>query len=107
MCNIARSELVKVPFSKSGVLNSCVLLVQQKDEEVVRQATGCLANIAENPDTHARLLSEQGLHYIVNLMRSRRLSVHREACRAAANILATEDLHIPYMSEGGLKSMFR
>ncbi len=49
--------------------------VMHADVECARHATGAIANIAEDTSTHEWIVKEEGVHFLVQLMRSRHLQV--------------------------------
>ena len=51
--------------------------------------------------------AQEGIHFLVQLMRSRNMPVYREAARACSNLLSSRTTHLPFLKEKGLKSVFR
>jgi hypothetical protein len=94
-------------FASGNVLTPLASCVPRSDVECARHATGAIANVAEDTSTHEWIVKEEGVHFLVQLMRSRHLQVYREASRAMANLLVTPSIHDLFLAEDGLKSLFR
>jgi hypothetical protein len=70
-------------------MNALCYMAGSTNYEVARLATGAIANLAEEPDTHEYIVSEDGNKRLAMLLKHDCLDVSREALRAVANMLSS------------------
>ena len=108
VCQLSLSESLRLPLVSSNLIPPLMILCEHEDEEISRQACGAIANMAENPRTHAALIADGNtLHRMIFLMNSRQQSVHREAARCVSNLLTSVSCHRLFLEDNGLASLNR
>ncbi len=90
------------------VANQCApiltKLVLSWDLDTLRHATGALANLSENTDTHHILAKGGVVVALITMVKRRNLCVYRDASRAICNLLSSLEYQSAFV-EFGLESL--
>ena len=86
--------------ARSAALETLIKLGQSDDLETARNATGSVANLAEDVGTHDHIAKNGGGKFLIGLMHHDSIDIHREASRAIANFLTRFESHETIIKDG-------
>lgn len=102
LSNLAANAETRQVATKSGGLQSAVLLTKDKDVDCRRYAAICLGNMANHHGTQAQVVIHGALGSVLEMASSSDIESQRHAVMLLGNLAVNENNHTPLMQKGTL-----